>query len=204
MKLLALVPLFALVLPQATMGATKRVRVVPPHEVIQQASDELLEAIAGKRETLQANPDALYEIVDNVLRNRFDVRYSARLVMTKHWAGTTEDMREKFMEALYGSLVRRYSSSLLDHSNTRVRVTPLRLGLPDPDEEEFETVRTTVTLDNGTDVPVLYEMRLVDSVWMVYDVKIEGRSYVAHFREVFRDEIDEKGLRQVIEDLNGP
>ncbi len=77
----------------------------------------------------------------------------------------------------------------------------MRLDLLRPGEEDFVTVKTMVTLDDGTEVPVNYEMRWFDHAWKVYDVNIEGRSYVLYYRGVFRQEIEAKGFDKVIEDL---
>jgi ABC-type transporter MlaC component len=177
-------------------------RALASHTVIQQTSDELLEAIDGRREILEANPFELHAIVDEVLRTRFDTVYAARLILPRHWATITPEQRQKFVEALYSSLVRRYSFGLLKHSETRVRVTPLRLKPVSPSGEDFVTVKTLVTLDDGTEVPVNYEMRWFEHTWKVYDVNIESRSYVLYYRSVFGQEIEAKGIDKIIEDLN--
>ena len=170
---------------------------------MEQASLEILEAIEGRRDELAANPEQLHDLVDAVLRPRFDVQYAARLILAQYWSRVTPQQRSDFMEALYGSLVRRYAIGILYHSETRVRITPLRLKLPEPASmEDFITVWTTVIQDDGTETPVNYDMRRVDSAWKVYDVKIEGRSYVAYYRQVIREEIDKKGIDTVVVELN--
>ena len=201
MRSRTLFPLLALVsfLPNALAQSSDR--AISPHTVIQQTSDELLEAIDGRREMLEANPVELHAIVGEVLRTRFDTTYAARLILPRHWAKITPEQRQKFIEALYGSLVRRYSIGVIKHNETRVRVTPLRLELQAA-EEDFVTVKTLVTLDDGTEVPVNYEMRRVEHAWKVYDVNIEGRSYVLYYRGVLGKEIEAEGFDKVIEDLN--
>ncbi len=196
-----LFPLLAFVslLPNALAQSSDR--ALASHTVIQQASDEILKAIDGRREMLEENSVELHAIVDEVLRTRFDTVYAARLILPKHWAKITPEQRQNFTEALYGSLVRRYSIGVLKHNETRVRVTPLRLELQSA-EEDFVTVKTLVTLDDGTEVPVNYEMRRVEHDWKVYDVNIEGRSYVLYYRSVLGKEIEAKGFDKVIEDLN--
>lgn len=201
MKFLAVCAVLALVSPLPNALAQGSDSAIAPHVVIEQTSAELLEAIDGRRESLEANSAELDEIVGRVLRARFDTAYAARLILPRHWDKLTREQRESFVEALYGSLVRRYAHGLLKHSETRVRVTPFRLNLPKPGAEDFITVKTLVVLDNDTEVPVHYAMRLVKSAWMVYDVKIEGRSYVLHYRDILGKEIEDKGLDQVIEDL---
>ena len=197
----SLFPLLALVsfLPNALAQSSDR--AIAPHTVIQQTSDEVLEAIDGRREMLEANPVELHAIVGEVLRTRFDTTYAARLILPRHWSKITSEQRQNFIEALYGSLVRRYSTGVLKHNETRVRVTPLRLEMQTA-EEDFVTVKTLVTLDDGTEVPVNYEMRRVGHAWKVYDVNIEGRSYVLYYRSVLGKEIEANGFDKVIEDLN--
>ena len=201
MRSRSLFPLLALVsfLPNALAQSSDR--AIAPHTVIQQTSDEVLEAIDGRREMLEANPVELHAIVGEVLRTRFDTTYAARLILPRHWSKITSEQRQNFIEALYGSLVRRYSTGVLKHNKTRVRVTPLRLELQTA-EEDFVTVKTLVTLDDGTEVPVNYEMRRVEHAWKVYDVNIEGRSYVLYYRSVLGKEIEANGFDKVIEDLN--
>ncbi len=65
---------------------------------------------------LAANPVELHAIVDEVLRKRFDTTYAARLILPRHWGKITAEQRQNFVEALYGSLVRRYSNGVLKHN----------------------------------------------------------------------------------------
>jgi phospholipid transport system substrate-binding protein len=60
-------------------------------------------------------------------------------------------------------------------------------------------VRTQVRTSNGTDVAVNYTLRKVDGgQWKVWDVVIEGISYVKSFRDDFGSEIDQKGLESLL------
>jgi phospholipid transport system substrate-binding protein len=63
-------------------------------------------------------------------------------------------------------------------------------------------VRTEVKRSNGATVAVSYSLRKNDAgVWKVYDVVIEGISYVKSFREDFGVEIDQKGLESLLKRL---
>ena len=93
MRSRTLFPLLAVftLLPNALAQSPER--ALASHTVIQQTSDELLEAIDGRREMLEANPVELYAIVDAVLRTRFDTVYAARLILPRHWATITPEQR---------------------------------------------------------------------------------------------------------------
>jgi phospholipid transport system substrate-binding protein len=59
-------------------------------------------------------------------------------------------------------------------------------------------VRTQVTLDDGETVPVNYGLVERNGEWKVYDVTIEGISYVRNFRSELDAEISKDGLDAVI------
>jgi phospholipid transport system substrate-binding protein len=48
---------------------------------------------------------------------------------------------------------------------------------------------------------VNYALREVDAVWKIYDVRIDGVSYVQNYRNQFGAEISALGLEAVIERL---
>ena len=60
-----------------------------------------------------------------------------------------------------------------------------------------------VTLEDGTEVPVNYGMVNRDSNWLMFDVTIEGISYVRNFRTELNSEIQATGLDAVIARLEG-
>ncbi|MGH9173003.1 MAG: ABC transporter substrate-binding protein, partial [Vicinamibacterales bacterium] len=60
---------------------------------------------------------------------------------------------------------------------------------------------TEVTLDDGTKAPVNYVLHQADGQWKVFDVFIEGISYVLNYRKQLGAEIREKGLENVIREL---
>ena len=170
-----------------------------PHQIIQATADELLEVVKTRRPELESDSKALYSVVDDILRPNFDVAYAGRLVMGRYWPRSTPEQRERFVAALYGSLVRRYARGLLEFREDTVNVLP-HSGLISLDEE-FVTVKTEVRTTEGTLVPVNYRTRWTDGGWKVFDVIIEGLSYVTHYRNLMGEDVRQKGLDSVIEEL---
>ena len=62
-------------------------------------------------------------------------------------------------------------------------------------------VGTQLALANGDAVEVNYALREVDAIWKIYDVRIDGVSYVQNYRNQFDAEISARGLEAVIERL---
>jgi phospholipid transport system substrate-binding protein len=171
-----------------------------PYEIIQQTADELLVVVKSRRTELESSPAALYEVVDQILRPNFDVAYAGRLVLGRYWQRSTADQRERFTEALYQSLVRKYAKGLLNYQEDTVRIFP-QTGLIRADED-FVTVKTEVNTGDGVKVPVNYRTRWVDGSWKVFDVIVEGLSYVTYYRDLIGKDVRNKGLDNVIESLS--
>ena len=170
-----------------------------PNDVVQAAADALEVALEGRKDELAKDPDALYAMVDDILLPIFDRRYAAQLVLGKHWRNASDDERVDFVDAFYGSLVRKYSDGVLEFNQDSLEILPFR----GDDTKPRATVKTIVRLDNGTKVPVNYGVVKRESGWMMFDVTIEGISYVRNFRTELNAEIQTKGLRAVINRLNG-
>jgi phospholipid transport system substrate-binding protein len=170
-----------------------------PNDVVQAAADALEVALEGRKDELAKDPDALYAMVDDILLPIFDRRYAAQLVLGKHWRNASDDERGDFVDAFYGSLLRKYSDGVLQFNQSSLEILPFR----GDDTKPRATVKTIVRLDNGTKVPVNYGVVKRESGWMMFDVTIEGISYVRNFRTELNAEIQTKGLRAVINRLNG-
>lgn len=170
-----------------------------PNDVIQVAADELAAGLEGRKEELSANRGELYAMIDKILLPRFDRRYAAQLVLGKHWRTAGAEQRDRFIDAFYSSLLRKYADGVLEYNQDKVQILPFR----GDDSKPRTTVKTNVTLDDGTKVPVNYGLVKRDSGWLMFDVTIEGISYVRNFRTELNAEIQATGLDAVITRLEG-
>ena len=168
-----------------------------PNDVIQETADELAAALDGRKEELAADKAALYSMIDGILLPRFDRRYAAQLVLGRPWRDATAEQRERFIAGFYSSMLRRYANGVLEFDQSKMEILPFRGDL----EKKRTTVKTIVRLNDGTKVPVNYEMVKRDSGWMMFDVKIEGISYIRNFKTEINAEIQATSLDAVIERL---
>ncbi len=165
-----------------------------PNAVIQGAADALAAELNGRKEELTENRDELYALIDRVLLPRFDRRYAAQLVLGRHWRNATAEQRDRFISAFYGSLLRRYADGVLEYNQDQIEILPFRGDLT----KQRTTVRTKVTLNDGTEVPVNYGLVMREGSWLMFDVTIEGISYVRNYRTELNSEIQATSLDAVI------
>jgi phospholipid transport system substrate-binding protein len=170
---------------------------VSPNPVIEEAATLLDEAVKGRRDELAADKQALYDLINDILLPRFDRRYAAQLVLARHWRTASDEERSQFIDAFYNHLMQQYAEAVLEFDLERLEVLPYR----GDDTKKRTTVKTTMRLDDGTKVPVNYGMVNRDGKWLMFDVTIEGISYVRNFKAELNAEIQAKGLSGVIKRL---
>ena len=168
-----------------------------PNDVIQSATDELAVELEGRKAELAENKTELYALIDKILLPRFDQRYAAQLVLGRHWRTASAEQRDQFIDVFYSSLVRKYADGVLEFDQDRVELLPFR----GDETKDRVTVKSIVRLENGTKVPVNYGMVHRDTGWLMFDVTIEGISYVRNFRTELNSEIQAKSLDAVISRL---
>ena len=165
-----------------------------PNAVIEEVVDILDKELSERKDELAADPEALYALIDGILLPRFDRTNAAKAVLSKHWKTATPEQQSDFVDAFYTSLVKRYADGILDFDQSRVMLKPFR----GDESKRFVIVKTIVTLDDGTKVPVDYRLIKSDSGWLILDVIIEGISYIRNYRAEMDAEIRETNLDAVI------
>ena len=181
----------------SALGSAASAQDGSPNQVIEDAVVLLAETLDGRREELSADRDALYASIDDILLPRFDRRFAAQVVLAKHWRSAEAEQRDRFIEGFYRAMVRKYADGVLEFDQEQISVLPFRGDA----SKKRAKVRSTVRLDDGSKVAVDYELVKRDSGWLLFNVVIEGVSYVRNFRAELDSEIRSSSLIAVIERL---
>ncbi|HTY49297.1 MAG TPA: ABC transporter substrate-binding protein [Steroidobacteraceae bacterium] len=168
-----------------------------PSQLIRDVANGLLKDLDANRAAYRKDPQLLKQLADKYLLPHFDIQYSARLVLGRYWRTATDDQRARFVDAFENSMLQNYGSALVDFTANRLKVLPTR-SEPGAD---IVSVPTQIVRDDGSTVPVNYVMHRTPEGWKVWDVNIEGISYVKSFRDDFASQIDQQGLEAVIKRL---
>ncbi len=168
-----------------------------PNDIVDEAVLLLAAGIDGRQDEFARDKQALYALIDEMLLPRFDRKYAAQLVLGRHWRSADEAQRQRFTAAFYDSLLHRYAEGVLEFNADRVNV----LGYRGDASKRRTTVRTIVRLNDGTKVAVNYGMVKRDAGWLIFDVTIEGVSYIRNYRAEMDSEIRAGSLAKVIERL---
>ena len=170
-----------------------------PVAMIEFCAAALAAQLEGRQDYFAQHNAELFDIVDEILLPGFDVPYASKLVLGReHWTAASLEQRERFIETFYGFLVRTYSKGLIGFNQKNMSVTPEPSYSRDGSKA---LVRTTIMLDGSGSVQINYALLKTDDVWRIYDVRIDGVSYIQNYRSQFDAEISARGINAVIERL---
>lgn len=166
--------------------------------VVLDSANRILSTLDSRRAEFKSSPAALNQFIKSEFNRSFDADYAARLVLGVHGRGAPAGDVADFAAAMADSLTARYGTSLLDF-NTKLSVK-VKSETPLPGGRGVRV--TTQMLRAGKDpIPVDYLLRNVGGKWKVFDVMIEGISYVQAFKNQFDAPLGQKSIKQVAADL---
>ncbi len=183
--------------PPAAAQAAAAAGAMQPSQIIESVAQTFLQDLDAHRATYQGNPKLLRAAVDRDVLPYFDVQFAARLVLARYWRTATPDQRQRFVDAFENSMFTNYGSALLGFQSNRLQVQPTHVA---PDATDA-IVRTAIRRDDGSNVQVSFSLHKTAQGWKVWDVIVEGVSYVKSFRDDFGSEIEQQGLDAVIQRL---
>lgn len=160
-------------------------------EVVRETTNELFTLVDNNRQKYENDVQALRDDIRPILLDEVDTLYSGRLVLGRSARGMDSGKVKEFADALSDLLIRRYADGLLDF-RTRDQVDILPLS--GENSERMTRVKTRVTLENGEQAPVDYVFRKTDDGWKIFDVIVEGISYVTTFRNQIGEAIRQEGF----------
>jgi phospholipid transport system substrate-binding protein len=188
----------ALLAAMVPLHAADAIDASAPQKLIETSSKALLADLDAHRAAYRKDINGLYKVIDTQFLPHVDVPYAAQQVLGAHWKEATPEQKKRFTDALYQSLLKTYGKALIDFTSDQMKVLPYKGEAA----ATRATVQTTVKTSNGTNVAVNYSLRKVsDTEWKVWDVVIEGISYVKSFRDDFGSKIDQQGLEALLADL---
>jgi phospholipid transport system substrate-binding protein len=165
-------------------------RTPGPQEVMADLSSHLFASLDKEAAKTRRNSDKILPLVDGLLSPHFDMEYAARMVLGVHWRSATPEQRQKFALVLYQRLLRTYAGAVAEWTPDRFKLLPVRA---DPEALQV-TVHTLVTNSRNEIVPVDFRMRQTAEGWKIFDVTVDGVSYVRIYRDDTDEEIIQKGL----------
>jgi len=114
-----------------------------------------------------------------IARDLFDFEEVTRRTLSRHWAARSADEKAEFV-ALFTELLER---SYVTRVEAYVGESISYIG--EAVDAGYATVRSKVLTDRRSEIALDYRLHLRDGRWRVYDLQIDGVSFVSTYRSQF-------------------
>lgn len=171
--------------------------MTPPDVLVKETTQEVLSLIEERQSEINKDPTVVFDIVRKVVLPHFDFPLISRFVLGQHWRRASPEQRQRFMDEFRTLLIRTYGTSLAEYSGQTVEYLPMQ---GDPESGRV-VVRTEIKQAEGPAIPIAYRLHRTEEGWKVFDVIVEGASYVQTYRSEYGSLIASNGLDALIEQL---
>lgn len=169
-----------------------------PDKVLEENVSKVISTLQQDGGAIRKKPEKLRSIVNDIVLPLIDFEAMSKLTLAKHWRKASEAQKTSFVEAYKTMLVRTYSNSLAEFAGQNIRFFPERTRL----DGKYAEVYSEFVPGNGQpNKDVKYSMRDTGGRWQVYDITIDGLSFVKNYRTSFGKEISTGGLDALIKRL---
>jgi len=133
--------------------------------------------------------------IRRIAENLFDFQEMARRSLARHWTDRTAEQRDEFVRLFADLLERVYFGKLENYSAERM------VYVGETVDGDYATVRSKILTGRKGELPIEYRLHLVSSRWAVYDVLIDGMSFVSTYRAQFNRVIQTSSYDDLVQKL---
>jgi phospholipid transport system substrate-binding protein len=117
--------------------------------------------------------------IRKIARDLFDFEEVTRRTLSRHWAARTQEERAEFVALFTELLERSYTMRVEAYSGENITY------IGEAIDANYATVRSKVLTDRRSELTLDYRLHLRDGRWRVYDLQIDGVSFISTYRSQF-------------------
>jgi len=153
---------------------------VGPRDAVASAVERFMTIVQnGRSDNTAVSADRQAQIRE-IVREMFDFDEISRRALARHWPTLQRDEQTEFVTLFRDLLERAYLAQVETVGNEKI----VFLG-ESSEGNGSAIVRSKVVTRQGAEIPLDYRMHLLDGRWRIYDVVVQGVSFIASYRTQF-------------------
>jgi len=169
---------------------------VGPRDAVASAVERFMTIVQnGRSDNAAVSADRQAQIRE-IVREMFDFDEISRRALARHWPTLQRDEQTEFVTLFRDLLERAYLAQVETVGNEKI----VFLG-ESSEGNGSAIVRSKVVTRQGSEIPLDYRMHLLDGRWRIYDVVVQGISFIASYRTQFDRVIRAESYRSLRERL---
>jgi phospholipid transport system substrate-binding protein len=166
-----------------------------PTEKIKETSDKIISIVSDPTLKDPAKKKEKRTLIRSAVDEMCDWEEMSRRSLGRHWSKRTDQEKKEFVH-LFGQLIERtYIDKVEGYSGERVNYLGEKI------DGDYAEVDVKVVTTKNTEIPVVYKLRKKDGGWWVYDLVIEGVSFVLNYRTQFSEILASGSFQELIKKL---
>lgn len=183
------------------MAYASSVSVQNPQTFVQNMVNALEGQISGRQSELQNNPQKLYAIIRTTVMPQVDIDRMAGLALGPKWRTATPAQQQEFINGFGLLLTKTYANAILTITDYQIIVNPLR-GNAWQTEQYVAVNGAVISQVNGQKSNLTYYLERAGNNWKIYDLAVEGVSFLKNYQSQFQSFNDMNALLAKIAQLN--
>jgi phospholipid transport system substrate-binding protein len=131
-----------------------------------------------------------------VIRNRFDFREMAKRSLAANWRKRSSEEKKEFVEIFSDLLQSSYIGKIEGYTDEKITYDKEVLRK----DGKYGMVSTTIVAKD-VNIPIDYKLILKKNKWWVYDVVVEGVSFISTYRSQYNKVIKRESYAALIEKM---
>ena len=179
-----------------TDNAVAQVDASDPYALVQTVAAKTFDRIKNEKQSISQNPEALRVIMEEELLPYIDYRFSAFMVLGKHFRSVPKEHLDEYVQVFREYLITSYAIAMGYYDDQTVEFEPAG----DAANKKTVTVRAVIKDDKRPDIKIAFKVRKSRSNdWRAYDMVAEGISLLSSKRTEFESVLRQEGITKVIE-----
>ncbi len=166
-----------------------------PLSSIQITIDSVLETMRDKDLSHPDKKQERRERIGAMIRDRFHFEEMSKRSLAKHWRKRTPAEKAEFIKIFSDLLETSYISKIEAYTDEKISYDKETIK-----KVKYSIVNTTI-ITKSVEIPIDYKLILKKDKWWVYDVVIEGVSFVSTYRSQYNKIIKRESFAKLIESM---
>jgi phospholipid transport system substrate-binding protein len=175
--------------------------VVNPVTLIQSTVDSLQGQIKAGGAGLANNPQKLYGIIQKTVMPIVNIDQMAGLALGPKWRQATPAQQQQFVDDFGLLLTRAYANALLTVTDYKLTLNPMR-GNAWQTQQYVAVTGQVTSLTTSQSSNLTYYLERSGNSWQIYDLAIEGVSFLKNYQTQFSALPDMPTLLSKLQVLN--
>lgn len=151
-----------------------------PLAAVRSTVDAVIDTLKNKNLSQPGKKQERRAKIKELIRDRFDFTEMSQRSLARHWEPRTPGEKKEFVELFSELLQSSYISKIEAYTDEKITYDKETLK----GDGKYGVVETTIITKN-VNIPIEYKLIRKGDKWWVYDVMIEGVSFISTYREQY-------------------